>query len=306
MPENRGKTIRGDYSNYEAVFYVLESIRNGRNSADIDRIEKSMAEIKYSVPIMEGTKARQNLLLAMICLWLHSDADFQRLAEHASDTATVAMEKIEETAKSVAAGVTEQNKNVGDQFHVEVDKRTLAQRMHKIKNVMAIHDVSEYGVPNDIYGRYALRTGMPYDVVKKNYESAKAFGVDPHLTMAMMYVESRGRKYVTDSSGNRVHVESGKGAIGPMQIMPFNAPMVKKLYNADIYDPYENIYGGCGMFKDLLKRFRHPELAVAAYNAGPGAVIRNSYSVPINGETEKYVNNVMDMKYALDGEFGDM
>lgn len=304
--ENRGKTIRSDYSDYEAVFYVLESIRNGRNGADIDRIEKSMAEIKYSVPIMEGTKARQNLLLAMICLWLNSDADFQRLAEHASDTATVAMEKIEETAKSVATGVTEQNKNVGDQFHAEVDKRTLAQRMHKIKNVMAIRDISKYGVPNDIYGRYALHTGMPYDVVKKNYESAKAFGVDPHLTMAMMYVESRGKKYGTDSSGNRVHIKSHKGAIGPMQIMPFNAPRVKKLYNADIYDPYENIYGGCGMFKDLLNRFRHPELAVAAYNAGPGAVINNSYTVPKNGETEKYVENVMKMKNELDDEFGGM
>lgn len=306
MLENRGKAIPSDYSDYEAVFYVLESIRNGRNSADIDRIEKSMAEIKYSVPIMEGTKARQNLLLAMICLWLNSDADFQRLAEHASDTATVAMEKIEETAKSVATGVAEQNKNVGDQFYVQVDKRTLAQRMHQIKNVMAIRDISKYGVPNDIYGRYALRTGMPYDVVKKNYESAKAFGVDPHLTMAMMYVESRGKKYGTDSSGNRVHVESHKGAIGPMQIMPFNAPMVKKLYNADIYDPYENIYGGCGMFKDLLNRFRHPELAVAAYNAGPGAVIRNSYTVPKNGETEKYVDNVMKMKAELDDEFGGL
>ena len=306
MLENRGKAIPSDYSDYEAVFYVLESIRNGRNSADIDRIEKSMAEIKYSVPIMEGTKARQNLLLAMICLWLNSDSDFQRLAEHASDTATVAMEKIEETAKSVAAGVAEQNKNVGDQFYVQVDKRTLAQRMHQIKNVMAIRDISKYGVPNDIYGRYALRTGMPYDVVKKNYESAKAFGVDPHLTMAMMYVESRGKKYGTDSSGNRVHVESHKGAIGPMQIMPFNAPMVKKLYNADIYDPYENIYGGCGMFKDLLNRFRHPELAVAAYNAGPGAVIRNSYTVPKNGETEKYVDNVMKMKAELDDEFGGL
>ena len=306
MLENRGKAIPSDYSDYEAVFYVLESIRNGRNSADIDRIEKSMAEIKYSVPIMEGTKARQNLLLAMICLWLNSDADFQRLAEHASDTATVAMEKIEETAKSVATGVAEQNKNVGDQFYVQVDKRTLAQRMHQIKNVMAIRDISKYGVPNDIYGRYALRTGMPYDVVKKNYESAKAFGVDPHLTMAMMYVESRGKKYGTDSSGNRVHVESHKGAIGPMQIMPFNAPMVKKLYNADIYDPYENIYGGCGMFKDLLNRFRHPELAVAAYNAGPGAVIRNSDTVPKNGETEKYVDNVMKMKAELDDEFGGL
>ncbi len=290
-----------DYSEYKAVFSVLESLRNGRNSSDIDRIENAMLESTYSVPIMEGTKAYRNLALALLCLALYYDQDFQKVAEKASENAVAIMEKIEDVAESVKTQlITPAVKNDYSDM-VAADKRTDKQRIASqfkwnVDKLMQIRDISGYGVPNDIYGRYALLSGMTYDVVKKNYESARSFGIDPNLTLAMMYRESRGYKYKTDKNGNPIHVESHKGAIGPMQIMPFNAKYVKKKFNSDIYDPYENIRGGCGMVRDLLRQFHSDELAVAAYNAGSAAVVRSGYTVPQNNETPKYVDNVMETK----------
>lgn len=290
-----------DYSEYEAVFTVLESLRNDRNSSDIDRIEKSLSETTYSAPIMEGTTAYRNFALALLCLALAHDQDFQGVAENASKNAKIVLERIEDVAESVKTQlITPVVKNDYSDM-VAADKRTSKQCiaspfLWNVDKLMQTRDISGYGVPNDIYGRYALLSGMTYDVVKKNYDSARGFGVNPNLTLSMMYSESRGHKYKTDKNGNPIHVESHKGAIGPMQIMPFNAEYVKKKFNSDIYDPYENIRGGCGMVRDLLRKFHSDELAVAAYNAGETAVVRSGYTVPQNNETPKYVDNVMKTK----------
>ena len=290
-----------DYSEYEAVFTLLESLRNDRNSSDIDRIEKSMAETTYSAPIMEGTIASRNFALALLLLSLAQDPDLQHVAETGSKELTELMGKIDRYREYVENQIITPEVKEDHSADVAADTRTDKQRIASqfkwnVDKLMQIRDISGYGVPNDIYGRYALLSGMTYDVVKKNYESARSFGIDPNLTLAMMYRESRGNKYKTDKNGNPIHVESHKGAIGPMQIMPFNAKYVKKKFNSDIYNPYENIRGGCGMVRDLLRQFHSDELAVAAYNAGSAAVVRSGYTVPQNNETPKYVDNVMETK----------
>ncbi len=87
---------------------------------------------------------------------------------------------------------------------------------------------------------------------------------------------------------------SKKGAMGLMQIMPEN---IETFRINDPFNPRENIMGGAGYLKVLLKKFKGKvSLAVAAYNAGPGAVDRHNGIPPIR-ETKDYVKRVMKYYY---------
>ena len=82
---------------------------------------------------------------------------------------------------------------------------------------------------------------------------------------------------------------SPKGAMGLMQLMPATAI---ELGVTDAYDPAQNIRGGVTYLKSLLVRFAHnEELALAAYNAGPGAVTKYG-AVPPYRETRDYIARI--------------
>ena len=87
---------------------------------------------------------------------------------------------------------------------------------------------------------------------------------------------------------------SSAGAIGIMQLMPETAV---NLGVTNPYDPKQNIMGGANYISQQLAAFSvYPnglELAIAAYNAGPGAVKRAGYQIPQNGETPAYVQKVL-------------
>jgi soluble lytic murein transglycosylase-like protein len=105
-------------------------------------------------------------------------------------------------------------------------------------------------------------------------------GVDAELVKAVIQVES-----------NYNHrAVSPKGAMGLMQLMPGTANRygVKKAF-----DPQENVEGGVHYLKDLLELFGSDmKLALAAYNAGEGAVQRNN-GIPNYVETQNYVRKVL-------------
>ncbi len=93
-------------------------------------------------------------------------------------------------------------------------------------------------------------------------------------------------------SGYRPDAVSPKGAVGLMQLMPATA----RDLNADPHDPGQNADAGARYLRDLLLKYKDDpyqlRLALAAYNAGPGAVDRHR-SVPPYPETLQYVDKVI-------------
>lgn len=123
---------------------------------------------------------------------------------------------------------------------------------------------------------------VPYKYATEIHENAKRFGVTPKLVFAVIKAES-------DFNPRAV---SRTGARGLMQLMPDTAA---KLNVTDSFNPRENIRGGTQHLAYLLDRYHgNVRLAVAAYNAGEGAVDRFG-GIPPYEETQQYVRAVMDV-----------
>jgi soluble lytic murein transglycosylase-like protein len=112
-------------------------------------------------------------------------------------------------------------------------------------------------------------------------EAANRHQVDVNLLHAVIQAES-----AYDAGAI-----SSAGAVGLMQLMPDTA---RRYGVVNRNDPVQNIDGGTHYLKDLLKMFDSKlHLAVAAYNAGEGAVIRYNNSIPPYPETQNYVKTVL-------------
>ena len=126
-------------------------------------------------------------------------------------------------------------------------------------------------------------------------EAAREQDIDFELLQALIATES----------GFDPGAVSPKGAVGLMQIMPataerygvvgdLKAPVAKKLT-----DPRTNVRTGARYLRDLIRMFPGQiELALAAYNAGEGAVQRAGNRIPNYRETQNYVKTVMQL-YAM-------
>jgi Transglycosylase SLT domain len=116
----------------------------------------------------------------------------------------------------------------------------------------------------------------PYDEIISAI--SEAHGVDPLLVRALIQVESN----------YKARARSRKGAMGLMQLMPSTA----RVYNVrNPFDPKANIEAGIKHLKSLIDRYG-TELALAAYNAGEGAVAKFN-GVPPYRETRNYVSRIL-------------
>ena len=109
---------------------------------------------------------------------------------------------------------------------------------------------------------------------------AKRYRVESALVHAIIAAESA---YDPDAV-------SRAGAVGLMQLMPATA---QRYGVTDRRDPLENILGGVRYLKDLIAQFNDLPLALAAYNAGEGTVIKYGNDIPPYPETQNYVRTVL-------------
>jgi soluble lytic murein transglycosylase-like protein len=115
-------------------------------------------------------------------------------------------------------------------------------------------------------------------------EAAERHKVDPALVRAVIETESNWNPAA----------KSRKGAMGLMQLIPTTA---MRFGVNDAYNPGQNVDAGVKYLKVLLERYRgNLDLALAAYNAGEGAVDRAG-GVPTYRETQNYVRKVQDAYY---------
>lgn len=112
-------------------------------------------------------------------------------------------------------------------------------------------------------------------IVKHSIE----LGIDPALALSIAKSES----------GFRHEARSHNGAVGVFQLMPSTA----RRLGVNPYYLSDNIKGGLMYYKRLYNMFGSTELALAAYNAGPGVVKRYNKVPPI-GETKRFVSKIMN------------
>jgi len=124
--------------------------------------------------------------------------------------------------------------------------------------------------------------------------------IDPvitHVSRSLGVAANWVRAMIIEESGVRPKAVSDKGAAGLMQLMEATA---REVGVEDRFDVVENIRGGVSYFKKLLNRFGNKhQLALAAYNAGPGSV-RKYGGIPPYPETREYVEKVTRTKELLD------
>ena len=113
------------------------------------------------------------------------------------------------------------------------------------------------------------------------------YRLPPRLLQALVWKESRFNPMAI----------SPAGAAGLAQLMPATA---RELGVTNRHDPVQNIDGGARYLRQMLDKFGSIHLALAAYNAGPGAV-RKAGGIPRNRETPNYVKRVLERWMAYSG-----
>ena len=112
-------------------------------------------------------------------------------------------------------------------------------------------------------------------IVKHSIE----MGVDPAIALSIARAES----------GFRHEARSPYGAVGVFQLLPSTA----KRMGLNAYSLNDNIRGGIMYYKNMYNMFGSMELALAAYNAGPGNVKRYNNTVPPYAETKRFIAKIM-------------
>ena len=179
--------------------------------------------------------------------------------------------------------------NDGRMLFVNAEPPTVSKLSHKPRAIFLPAEVSLLGAK-----RPALDLNRD-GAEKLVREAAERHSVDPALIRAVIE---------TESNWNAGAI-SRRGAVGLMQLIPTTA---QRFGVIDLYSPQQNVDAGVRYLKALLERYNgNLELALAAYNAGEGAVDR-AHGIPRFRETRDYVQRVQSAYFRpgsgrLDGAF---
>lgn len=194
--------------------------------------------------------------------------------------------------KLIEAGFSqgEQDVTINDLSTVKPSMDLAPQEFRKISressSIKLKHEKSE---PISLNRPPTMRAKSSDEIMRKYghhiERAARDNSLDPALLVSVIKAESNG-------DANAV---SSAGAKGLMQLIDSTAADqgVKR-----VFDPRENISGGARYLRELLDQFGDTKLALAAYNAGPGNVIKYR-GVPPFEETQSYVSKVLDSLRAM-------
>lgn len=147
--------------------------------------------------------------------------------------------------------------------------------------VVTVPDLAE--APQTENGASPAEKVKPLDVATLIRQASERHGIPEEFVRSVAEAES----------ALRTDARSPKGAQGVMQLMPDTA----KALGVDANDPEQNIEGGAKLLRELLIRYQNDpdqvRLALAAYNAGQGAVKRHK-GVPPYRETQQYIHRVLN------------
>ncbi len=157
--------------------------------------------------------------------------------------------------------------------------KKVAEALQAEDNLAVVDSFNPSANPN-VETRRRVENSAPTTTEGMIEAAARRYGVESDLVKAIATAESNmnqeARSYV--------------GAIGVMQLMPETAGSL----GVDPYDEKQNIEGGAHYIRQMLDKFNgNVKYAIAAYNAGPGAVQKYG-GIPPYSETQNYVGRVMD------------
>lgn len=165
----------------------------------------------------------------------------------------------------------------------DIIKNNLNDGFNALKEMLTVRVMTEGGRPMIVKVVENKPVVIAYDSSdkvlrwgKEIHAASTKYGIDPAIIAAVIEQES----------GGNPEAQSPAGAIGLMQLMPGTA----KELGVNPYDPAQNIEGGTKYLAIQFNRFGSLELALAAYNAGPGRVLDSRYMYI--SETQNYIRNV--------------
>ena len=184
------------------------------------------------------------------------------------------------------AGQTQATQAIQEDFNkiLEAKKDIKPESVKKIEKEVESKPIVDEKI-EEIKESVELKSKIDLKAQSSNVEEiietiSEKYGIDSDFIKAIIKQES----------GFNTRATSKKGAMGLMQLMPKTAESLGVL---DAYNPSQNIEGGVKYLKGLLDKYdNNKELALAAYNAGPGAVKKYG-GIPPYKETKNYINAIM-------------
>lgn len=186
--------------------------------------------------------------------------------------------------------------NISNNLTTEVTTEKLEQEFKdKVQSAITLNTNNAASVvkPSNNSSTIKFNTTVKALSDSKVQATIKKYGIDEIVSQAAKKYdlpESLIYKVIETESYFNVNDVSWAGASGLMQLMPATAADEGV---TDIFDPYQNIMAGCSQLRKHINRFNGDlKLALAAYNAGPGNVIKYG-GVPPFKETQNYVKKIL-------------
>lgn len=267
MDEQSKVKLQKAVKDFESIFvgYLLKSMRSSVSKEDLfgDSFGGDMVEGMFDTELAKHISRNSNLGLAEMLYRHVTGEDLPTAAKHLPRTLPAIPVKIEAQPKNSEKSIEEALPQVTSAPAVAT----------KVETKPLIH-------PPVSASKGTMGSRL------ENYESiimeaAEKHGLDANLIKAVI---------ASESAGN-TQAHSNKNAKGLMQLIDSTATAMGV---NDVWNPRENILGGTKYLKQMLEKFDGDlKLALASYNAGPGAVEKHG-GIPPFKETQKYVERVMN------------